>query len=105
MMKKDQQALNQLLAPEFTVTGMKYIDSPAVTRNMWLHNTMQNMKIDSVHFINIKTSTVNDIAIVRAVFYWSGSYDEDHFSDTTSFVDTWTNRNGYWQVVSRVITD
>lgn len=105
MMKRDLQTLNQLVAPEFTVTGMKYIDSPAVTRSVWMQNTMQNMKIDSIHFINTKVSAINDIGIVRAVFYWSGSYDQNPFSDTTSFVDTWTNKNGLWQVISRVITD
>jgi hypothetical protein len=57
-----------------------------------------------VHFIKTKATTINDIGIVRAQFFWSGLYDEDHFADSTSFVDTWTNKNGLWQVVSRVIT-
>ena len=105
MMKRDRPRLEELLAPEFTVTGMKYIDSPAVTKNMWMYNTMNNLKIDSVYFIKAKSTLVDDIGIVKAYFYWSGFYDEDRFSDSTSFVDTWIKRNNGWQVVSRVITD
>lgn len=105
MMKRQQPMLDQLVAPEFTVTGMKYIDSPAVTRNVWMYNTMNNMKIDSVHFIKTKMTIVDDVGIVKAQFYWSGAYDEDRFEDSVSLVDTWIKRNRGWQVVSRIITD
>jgi hypothetical protein len=105
MMNRDRPRLEELMAPEFTVTGMKYIDSAAVTRNMWMYNTMHDLKIDSVHFINIKTTTIENTAIVKAHFYWSGFYDEDRFSDSTSFVDTWIKRYSGWQVASRVITN
>jgi hypothetical protein len=105
MMKRDRPRLEELLAPEFTVTGMKYIDSAAVTRNMWMYNTLHDLKIDSVHFIKAKANTIGDIGIVKAHFYWSGSYDEDRFADSTSFVDTWIKRYSGWQVVSRIITD
>jgi len=105
MMKRDRPRLEELMSPEFTVTGMKYIDSPAVTRNMWMYNTMNDLKIDSVYFIKAKLTIVDDIGIVKAYFYWTGVYDEDRFSDSTSFVDTWIKKPGGWQVVSRVITD
>ena len=104
-MKRDQSFLNEIVAPEFTLSGMKYIDSPAVTRTMWMYNTMNNLKIDSVHFIKTKVSTIQDVGIVKAEFYWSGSYDERPFADSTSFVDTWVKRNGAWTVISRVMTD
>lgn len=105
MKKRDRPRLEELLAPEFTVTGMKYIDSAAVTRNMWMYNTLHDLKIDSVYFIKAKASIIDDVGIVKAHFYWSGSYDEDRFSDSTSFVDTWIKRYSGWQVVSRIITD
>lgn len=105
MMKKDKSVLEQLVAPEFTVTGIKYIDSAAVTRSVWMQNAMQDLKIDSVHFLKIKVTTTDEVGIVKAQFYWSGTYDESHFADTTSFVDTWVKRNGDWRVVSRIITD
>jgi hypothetical protein len=105
MMKRDRSFLDQVVAPEFTVTGIKYMDSAAVTRTVWMTNVMQDLTIDSVHFINTKVSTIGDIGIVRAQFYWSGTYGQDRFSDTTSFIDTWVKRNGDWRVVSRVMAD
>lgn len=105
MMKKDQPVLDQLVAPEFTVTGMKYMDSAAVTRSMWMQNTFQDLKIDSVHFLKIKTTTTPEAGIVKAQLYWSGAYGESHFADTILLVDTWVKRNGDWRVVSRIITD
>jgi hypothetical protein len=105
MMNQDKAVLDEIVAPEFTVTGMKFLDSAAVTRGMWMQNVMQDMKVDSVHFIKMKVSTIDDIGIVKAQFYWSGTYDEDRFSDTTSFVDTWIKRDGGWRVVSRIVTE
>ena len=105
MMKRDKLVLDELVAPEFTVSGINYLDSAAVTRSVWMNNILQDMKIDSVHFINIKASKIDNVGIVRAQFYWSGIYGEDRFSDSTSFVDTWIKRGGGWRVVSRIITD
>jgi hypothetical protein len=105
MMKRDKPVLDELVAPEFTVSGINYLDSAAVTRSVWMNNILQDMKIDSVHFINIKASKIDNVGIVRAQFYWSGIYGEDRFSDSTSFVDTWIKRGGGWRVVSRIITD
>ena len=100
MMKKDKAVLEQLVTSEFTVTGMKYIDSAAVTRSIWMQNTLQDLKIDSVHFLKMKVNTTAEVGIVRAEFYWSSSITESHFADTTSFVDTWVKRNGDWRVVT-----
>lgn len=105
MMKKDKTVLDQLVTPEFTVTGMKYMDSAAVTRSMWMQNVLQDIKVDSVHFLKMKVNTTEEVGIVKADFYWSGTYAETRFADTTSFVDTWVKRNGDWRVVSRIITD
>ena len=105
LMKRDRSFLDQVVAPEFTVTGIKYMDSAAVTRTVWMTNVMQDLTIDSVHFINTKVSAIGDVGIVRAQFYWSGTYGQDRFFDTTSFADTWVKRNGDWRVVSRIIMD
>lgn len=104
-MKRDKAVLEQFVAPEFTVTGMKYLDSAAVTRSIWMQNTMQDLKIDSVHFLNMKVTTTDEVGIVRAEFFWSGAYADSKFADTTSFVDTWVKRSGDWRVISRIITD
>jgi hypothetical protein len=105
MMKRDQTTLDKLVAPEFTVTSTKYIDSNAVPRSMWMYNTMNDFKVDSVHFIKTKVTIVDNVGIVRALFFWSGTYDNVAFSDSVSFVDTWISRNGDWRVISRVMSD
>ena len=104
MVKKDRIALEQLVAPGFKLAGMKYIDSPAVTRSIWMQNMLQDIKIDSAKFLNMKVDSSNDVGIVRARFYWRGTYDSQ-FADTTSVVDTWIRTNGDWQVVNRVMVD
>ena len=104
-MHRDRTTLDRLVAPEFAVTGIKYLDSAAVTRSVWMTNMMQDMKIDSVHFLKIKASKVDNLGIVTAEFYWSGNYGGKSFSDSTSFVDTWIKRAGDWRVVSRVMTE
>jgi len=103
--ERDRATLDKVVTPEFTVTGVKYIDSAAVTRSVWMTNVLQDLKIDSAHFISIKANTVDNVGIVRAQFYWSGTYADQHFSDTTSFVDTWIKRSGDWRIVSRVVAD
>jgi hypothetical protein len=105
MMQRDRTTCEQLPGAEFEVTSIKYIDSTAVNRNMWMYNTMNDLKIDSVHFIKTKVTIVDDVGKVKAYYYWNGTYDGSPFFDSTSFVDTWIRRNGGWQVVSRVITD
>ena len=104
MVKKDRIALEQLVAPGFKLTGMRYIDSAAVTRSTWMQNILQDIKIDSAQFLKMKVDSSNEVGIVRAKFYWTGTY-ENHFADTTSVVDTWIKINGDWQVVHRVMID
>jgi hypothetical protein len=105
IMKKDRATLDRVVTPEFTVTGIKYMDSAAVTRSVWMTNILHDMKLDSVHFIDIKSNSIDDVGIVRARFFWKGTYGEKPFADTTSFVDTWIKRNNDWRIVSRVMVD
>jgi len=105
MVKKDRTTLDRVVTPEFTVTGIKYMDSAAVTRSVWMTNILQDMKLDSAYFLDIKSNSINDVGIVRARFFWKGSYVDQPFTDTTSFVDTWIKRNGDWRIVSRVMVE
>ena len=100
---RDRATLERVVTPEFTVTGLKYIDSAAVTRSVWMTNVFQDLKVDSAHFLNIKSNTIENVGVVRARFWWKGSYGNQPFSDTTAFVDTWVKTSGDWRIVSRVI--
>ena len=105
MMKKDSSTLDKIVAPEFTLSGAKQLDRPAVPRVTWMKNAMKNMKIDSVHFINSKVNIIDNIAIVKASFFWKGAFDKEVFADTTFLIDTWMKTKHGWQVVSRVIAE
>lgn len=105
MMKRDQTKLEELMGAEFSMTGMKYIDSAAVPRNIWMHNALQDLKVDSLHIITAKLTTINNVGIIRASIFWSGSYGNDHFADTSMFVDTWMKKDNGWQVVNRIVTN
>ncbi|MGZ3847027.1 MAG: nuclear transport factor 2 family protein [Flavisolibacter sp.] len=105
MKERDRTTLERVVTPEFTVTGLKYIDSAAVTRSVWMTNILQDLKIDSARFLNVKSNTIENVGIVRARLSWNGSYGDQPFADTTSFVDTWVKTSGDWRIVSRVIAD
>ena len=105
MKDRDRPTLERIVTPEFTVTGLKYIDSAAVTRSVWMTNTLEDQKIDSARFLNVKANTIENVGIVRANFFWKGSYGGQAFSDTIAFVDTWVKTSGDWRIVSRVIAD
>ena len=105
MKDRDRTTLDRVVTPEFTVTGLKYIDSAAVTRSVWMTNILQDLKIDTAQFLNVKSNTIEDVGIVRARLYWKGSYGDQAFADTTAFVDTWRKTSGDWRIVSRVIAD
>ncbi len=59
----------------------------------------------SVTFRKLKVSIAGDVAIVRAVFNWSGSFDAETFDNTSLLVDTWIRRGTSWVVVSRLVGD
>lgn len=106
MMKKDETTLNKIVAPEYKLDGTDPFDKPAISRQMWMENTMQNLKVDSVHYYKMNVDVIENIAIVKSTFYWSGSFFGKSFTDSTSvLVDTWMKRKQGWQVVSRIRTD
>ncbi len=108
MMKRDAKTLNKLVAPEYKLDGATKteFDRPVVTRETWIMNTMQNLKVDSVHYYKMKVDIIDNVAVVKSSFYWAGSFRGKPFIDSTSvLVDTWLKRKQGWQVVSRLRVD
>lgn len=103
MLQRDEKTLNKIVAPEFKLDGTDPFDKPPVTRQMWMANTMKNLKVDSVHYYKMKVDLIDNIAIVQSTFYWSGSFYGRPFIDSTSvLVDTWMKRKLGCQVVRRL---
>lgn len=104
-MNKDESILNKIVAPEFTLGGTDF-ENPSVPRMLWMKNTMENLQIDSVKYLQMKVNVIEDIAIVQSVFYWSVAFKGGAVTeDTVNLVDTWMKREQGWQVVSRLVVD
>jgi ketosteroid isomerase-like protein len=104
-MKRDQNTLNKIVAPEFKLAGTD-LDNPGISRDIWMKNTMENLKIDSINYNKVRIDVIGDVAIVQSNFYWSVAYlNSPAKKDTVNLVDTWIRRKQGWQVVSRLVVD
>ncbi len=104
-MKRDEKTLNKIIAPEFKLGGTDF-DNPTISRETWMKNTMQNLKIDSVNYIKMQVDITENIAIVQSVFYWSVAFGElPANKDTVNLIDVWMKRKLGWQVISRIVVD
>ena len=106
-MKKDEITLNKLVAPEFKLGGTNFgDDNPPLPRAIWMKNTLENLKIDSINYIKMKIEIIDNVAIVQSVFFWSVSFKGNSvIKDTGTIIDTWLKRKEGWQVVSRLLVD
>lgn len=104
-MKRDEKTLNKIVAPEFKLGGTDF-ENPAISREIWMKNTMQNLKIDSMNYNKMQVDIIENIAIVQSVFYWSVAFNEfPAKKDTVNLIDVWIKRNTNWQVISRIVVD
>ena len=104
-MTRDEKTLNKIVAPEFKLGGTD-LENPGLPRDIWMKNTMENLKIDSINYIKIRVEVIDNIAIVQSRFYWSVAFrDMPAKKDTVNLIDTWIKRGQSWQVVSRLVVD
>jgi hypothetical protein len=101
---KDAQALEAILAPEFSIIGAtSTLDDPIGTREGWLSVGLK--RPFPRHDVQILAVTaVGDTAVVQAVL--SATYPPSPFAPEggpVSFLvtDTWVKRGGTWQVLTR----
>ncbi|ANE52765.1 nuclear transport factor 2 family protein [Flavisolibacter tropicus] len=105
-MKKDVTTLNKIMAPEYKLYDIYPFDKAPATRETWMTNAIQHLKIDSVHYYTMKVDVIDNTAIVQSKFYWAGSFYGQPFADSASIlVDTWMKRKQGWQVVNRLRVD
>ncbi len=104
-MKRDEKTLNKIVAPGFKLGGTDF-ENPAISREIWMKNTMENLKIDSINYSKMQVEITENIAIVQSVFYWSVAFgDFPAKKDTVNLIDVWMKRNSSWQVISRIVVD
>ena len=102
---RDEKTLNKIVGAEFKLGGTD-LDQPGLPREIWMKNTIENLKIDSINYIKMLVEVIDNVAIVQSTFYWSVSFrDMPAKKDTVNLVDTWIKRNEVWQVVNRLVVD
>lgn len=104
-MKRDLKLLDQLVAPEFQLGGSD-LSMPGLPRAVWIKNTLENIKIDSVNYLSMRVRVVENVAVVQSKFFWSFSFqNQPARKDTVNLVDTWIKRRQGWQVMSRLVVE
>ena len=104
-MARDEKTLDKIVAPEFTLGGTD-VNRPGISREIWMKNTMENIKIDSVNYIHMGIKVIDNVAVVQSRFYWSFSFQNmPAKTDTVNLVDTWIKRGQNWQVINRIVID
>ncbi len=104
-MNRDEKTLNKIVATAFKLGGTD-LDNPGISRDIWMKNTMENIVIDSIHYIRMKVDVIDNVAIVQSELYWSVTFLEmPAKKDTVNLVDTWVKKGKSWQVVSRLVVD
>ena len=104
-MNRDEKTLNKIVATTFKLGGTD-LDNPGISRDFWMKNTMENIAIDSIHYIRMKVDVIDNVAIVQSELYWSVAFlDMPAKKDTVNLVDTWIKKGKSWQVVSRLVVD
>ena len=69
-MNRDENTLNKIVSPEFTLGGC-YLEDPPISRSVWMENTMENMQIDSVNYIQMRMNVIDNVAIPTPRSTWS----------------------------------
>jgi ketosteroid isomerase-like protein len=103
MQRRDQPALDSLVAAEFQLSGVGALDQPPVPRSVWIDNSLHHLNVGDVRFEKTRVHVFGDAAVVESVFTWKGDFDGEAFTDTVPLIDTWMKRDGRWQVVYRLV--
>jgi len=102
LLRKDQAALDRLMAPEFQLEGA---GSDEVTpRAAWLAN-LQRMVVRSYSARVTDVEIIDDRAVATVVGDWSIVRGDQTLHDSFELLDTWERRDGEWRVTKRYRTN
>ena len=97
---RDLAVLEELLAPEFTLTTGR-ADAPFRTRAEYLEITAASYVIDGWEFEKLDVVPLGDAAVVRARYRQRGSMDGADRTGVFLLTDVWAIRAGRPQLVTR----
>ena len=102
MVGRDAATLKSLMADDF-----KRIEKPSPNIGMfkpqWIGNAVRIFHVETFKYLGLSASVSGTIATVNIRYRWRGFAEETPFNEIVAAEDRWEQREGRWQVVSRVI--
>jgi hypothetical protein len=98
--ERELAVLEELLAPEFTLTTGRAA-APVRTRAEYLRITAETYRIEDWDFEELDVVTLGETAVVRARYRQRGSMGGSDRTGDFLLTDVWTERGGRPQLVTR----
>jgi ketosteroid isomerase-like protein len=100
MQSRDEQRLEELVAPEFLFTAL-HIDPDPMSREAWMGAALGGYTIQSFYFDSMDIRVAGDTAVIHARYSQIAAYNGRDLSSVFRLTDVWARRDGRWQVVAR----
>ena len=100
--KKDRNALEEILAPEFMVRTSLDPEYP-VRRADWIQNAVAKTEVSSYAFHDVAIRAFLGVAIVSFVRSESTTIESEERKRDFLIVDVWETNHGKWQAAARYV--
>lgn len=94
----DRTRLEEILAPEFTLTSAR--TDQLVDRAEWLR-LLDTVRNESFAYSDFRIDVFGDAAVVRSRLSQVATVGDQRWDATFALTDVWIRRDGRWQVVAR----
>jgi ketosteroid isomerase-like protein len=98
--RPDQEALEDLLADDFTLTSERSQGEVAKKRQ-YIDTTLKLVRGESYSFARLSVRIYGDTAVVNACLQQTATFAGRDWSGDFLLTDVWTKRNGRWRAVAR----
>lgn len=96
--RQDRARLEEILAPEFTLTSAR--TDQLVDRAEWLR-LLDTVRNESFAYSDFRIDVFGDAAVVRSRLSQVATVGDQRWDATFALTDVWIRRDGRWQVVAR----
>ena len=94
----DYGRLEEILAPEFTLTSAR--TDELVDRSVWLR-LLDQVRSESFEYSDFRVQLFGDAAVVKSRLSQVATVGGKSWNATFMLTDVWIRRGGRWQVVAR----
>ena len=102
MVRRDEPTLQKLVAEDFQRIE-KETPNISMYKPQWITNTVRWTKVDSFKYSGMHAEGAGRDIKVTVRYRWRGTLGETPFNETVTAVDTWTQKDGRWQVTHRMV--